>query len=313
MPTIEHLEPPVNDRAAAKQSAPADRSAAPPLLRLSDLLTDFDADAEARHKARQDGTPFGPETGIKSLDKALGLALSPGLHIVHGVPGVGKTAFALQIAASCGCPCLYVTAEMSPLELLRRITARVTGEYLGRLKTGELSPEYAKRKVREAIEAAPLLALVDATTSPVPTDHLLRLANGTRCLDLENPHLLIVVDSLHSWAEGLAGGAAEYDALNAGLAELRLLAARLKCAVLAVSERNRESMKGGGLSAGAGSRKIEYGAETVLDLGIEKDALEDANGLKPVTVKIEKNRNGAAGKRIALQFHGALQKFTEER
>jgi len=66
---------------------------------------------------------------------------------MHGQPGTGKTAFALQVAAQCGFPCLYVTCEMAPLELLRRHTARVTRTYLNRFKSGELSP-------RESLELA---------------------------------------------------------------------------------------------------------------------------------------------------------------
>ncbi len=127
------------------------------------------------------------------------------------------------------------------------------------------------------------------------------------------PHVLIVVDSVHSWAEGNPDPLTEYDGLNAALAALRAVSARLSCPVLAVAERNRESMKSGGLSAGAGTRKLEYGATTVLDLNREDDAREDGSGEVPVTLRLAKNRNGAAGKRVQLRFHGARQAFREER
>ena len=111
----------------------------PRLYPLGDLLEAWVADAEAAFAARLAGTPRGPLTGVARLDSALGGFLAPGLHILHGEPGTGKTAFALQVAASCGSPALFVTTEMGPLELLRRITARVTNTYLGRLKSGELT------------------------------------------------------------------------------------------------------------------------------------------------------------------------------
>lgn len=298
--------PPSVDNPRAPHGDPA-----PCLIRLADLLGDWDADAEARFRARQEKRPLGPVTGLKGLDAALGQALAPGLHILHGVPGVGKTAFALQTAAGCGCPCLYVSCEMTALELLRRITARTTGTYLGKFKTGELPPEYSGRLAREAITATPLLALLDATQTPISPAELLPFAEGTRNLDRDSPHLLLVVDSLHSWAEGYAPAVPEYESLNAGLAALRRIASQLNCPVLAVAERNRVSMDKGGLSAGAGSRKIEYGAESVLDLDCEKDARDDANGEKPVTLRIAKNRNGPAGRPVALKFHGALQRYTE--
>src|SRR5918996_1264990 len=81
-----------------------------------------------------------PVTRIPQLDDVLGGALQPGVHVVHASPGAGKTALALQIAATCGFPALFVTCEMAPLELLRRITARVTETLLGRLKSGEYDP-----------------------------------------------------------------------------------------------------------------------------------------------------------------------------
>ena len=70
-------------------------------------------------------------------------------------------------------------------------------------------------------------------------------------------------------------------------------------------------MSGGGLSAGAGTRKIEYGAETVLDMERDADKREDAAGEVEISVKFAKNRHGAAGKKVKLYFHGALQKFRE--
>ena len=76
----------------------------------------------------------------------------------------------------------------------------------------------------------------------------------------------MVVDSLHSWADSLGAEATEYDRLNAAMEALGRLARTLSCAVLVTLERNRAAMKGGGLNAGAGTRKIEYGAEVVLDL-----------------------------------------------
>ena len=116
---------------------------------------------------------------------------------------------------------------------------------------------------------------------------------------------------MHSWAEGAPGEASEYDALNAALAALRHLASELECPVLAIAERNRASMERGGLSAGAGTRKIEYGAEAVIDLARPEDAAPDASGEVVVTARLVKNRHGAVGRKVKLRWHGALQRFEE--
>jgi replicative DNA helicase len=292
---------------AETQNAPQ-----PVLIPLRALLDEWDAVARELYEAKQNNKPRGAVTGMPKLDAEIGGALLPGVHIAHGIPGIGKTAFALQIAAICGCPCLFVTAEMSPLELLRRLTARVTGTFLSKFKTGELPPGIASSLVRKAITETPFLALLDATNAYASPAAILTAAEQTRKnLAPDNPYFLLVMDSLHSWANGVGTNAGEYDRLDEHLPALRQLAARLKCPVLAISERNRASMDRGGLSAGAGHRGIEYGAESVFDLGCKPDVVPDTNGEIAVTLKIEKNRNGAKGKKIDLLFHGALQRYRE--
>lgn len=289
----------------------------PRLCLLADLLGEWQNEAEAAHEARTTQTLRGPVTGFKKLDEDLGGCLSPGLHIVHGQPGTGKTAFALQVAAQCGFSCLYVTCEMAPLELLRRHTARVTKTYLGRFKSGEIAPRESLELARRAIGAAPHLALVDATCAGAETAFLKQCLEIVRSRTLEagadGRHVLVVVDSLHSWAEGVAAGGragegSEYEVLNAALLGLRGLSHAAKCPILAISERNREGMKSGGMSAGAGTRKLEYGAESVMDLS-RVDEREDAGSAVGVTVRLVKNRGGAAGRETRFGFHGATQSF----
>lgn len=278
--------------------------------RLSSLLPEWDAEAALRYKAKQTGQPLGPMTGLSRLDSALGAQLEPGLHHVHGNAGTGKTALALQIAASCGCPALYVTCEMRALELLRRITARVTETLLGKFKSGELTQDASCKLVRTAIQDAPNLAFLDATEAPAAAQQILNVGAVCRNLPPAPPHLLIVVDSLNSWAEGAYPGLPEYERLNTALADLREIAANLKCPILVINERNRANIKGG-LNAGAGTRGIEYGAASVIDLSREEGAKAGADGEVAITLKIDKNRNGATGQPMNLKFHGALQRYTE--
>jgi hypothetical protein len=285
---------------------PADAPPRPRLARLGDLLTDWEADALAAHTAREEGRPRGPVTGLPALDQELGGALPVGVTAVHGGPGVGKTAFGLQAAALCGCPALFVTCEMAPLELLRRHTARVTGTYLGRLKSGELAPAASLVLARQAVTAAPQLALADATQAPAGPDWLRDAARAVRG---NAEHLLLVLDSLHAWADSLPGDAPEYERLNAALAVLRQLAGALGCAVLVTVERNRASMRVGGLNAGAGTRKIEYGAEVLIDLTIDDKAAPAAPGTVALLATLDKNRHGSPGRKLPIRFTGALQRF----
>jgi hypothetical protein len=172
---------------AGRNGSPSTASGAPPppaaseqprLLRFADVLPALRADAEGAHEARTKGLARGPVTGLGELDDVLGGVLQPGLHVTQGGSGIGKTAFALQVAATCGFPALFVSCEMSLVELLRRHTARATGTFLDRLKSGELAPDDVVRRAEQAIAAAPQLALVDGTRAFVTSDLLLDFARS---------------------------------------------------------------------------------------------------------------------------------------
>ncbi len=83
------------------QDAPTEVPA-PQLARLADLLGDWEVFAAEAHEAYRTGAKRGPTTGLPSLDRELGGALAAGTHVLHAGPGAGKTALALQVAASCG-------------------------------------------------------------------------------------------------------------------------------------------------------------------------------------------------------------------
>lgn len=281
----------------------------PRLTRLSDLLTDLLDDATAAYEAAQAGIPRGPVTGLGRLDRLLGGTLVPGLHMLHAAPGIGKSALALQIAEQGTYPSLLISAEMSPLELLRRTIARVEGTFLGRLKSGELTPTEVITKARVAIAAAPLLTIADATRYPAPRSWIEATAIATFAGHKSG---LIVVDSLHSWADAFDSQLDEYTRLAGALKALRAIASTLSCPILVVAERNRASMKVGGLNAGAGHRGIEFSAETVMGLDVEEDNdRPTAMGETPITLTVAKNRNGMCGK-VGLMFNGARQLWREQ-
>lgn len=286
--------------------------ARPQVYRLGDLLDQWDNRADELHEARLGNRPLGVVSGLPKVDEAIGGTFQPGLHSIQGGPGVGKTAFGLQVAAQCGCPALFVTCEMAPLELLRRITARVTNTFLGKLKTGELPPEKMKDLVRYAIETCPDLHILDCTRGHVPAfgKDPLNLYDLAGVVRADNPHSLIVIDSLHSWASPTDGRSTEYETLNAAIAELIRLAAALACPVIAIAERAKGQAESGGIMAGAGTRKIAYSAESVIELD-STDKASDANMEKAVTMKLSKNRNGDTGRPVDLKFNGALMKFRE--
>ena len=285
---------------------------------FEDMLGLWRMDAQAAYDADQSGTPRGAITGLEKLDRELGGAFSPGLHVVHGSAGAGKTAFALQTAASCGTGALYVSCEMSTLELFRRTAARITGTYLERFKTGEMHPDASVRHAMETAEKVPRLAIADASGGAMADPSWIEEQVEVLAAKYGRPPL-VVIDSVHSWTGSVNVGKdklQEYDALNAALAHLRQMAQRHGVAVISIAERNRQSVDAGGLSASAGTRSFEYGAETVISLdrilGTDKKPVEpDLNGEVRIDVRMSKNRNGAAGRKIDMLFSGRLQRFRE--
>lgn len=283
------------------------------LYRLGDLRDKLYEDAQLRHDTRTVGRPIGVTTGLSSVDRVIHY-MEPGLHVLHGGPGSGKTAFALQIACECGFPALYVSCEMLPIELLRRIIARKTQTELRALKNGERTPEEVLSLMEAALrDMTHDFGILDATREYIPAFG----ANGPDICTLaqavkgDSEHALIVVDSVHAWAHRYLCTqpfANEYDCLNTHIEQLTSLALHLQCPVLAISERNRASMDKGGLNAAAGTRRFEFAAETVIDLD-RKD--EGDSGRYDITLSVCKNRNGQVKPGINLRFDARYQRFEE--
>jgi replicative DNA helicase len=284
----------------------------PRLVRPRDLLAEALELAEQRHRAYSTDTALGPRITLSpKLDRELCGHVPNGVTILLGAPGSAKTAFANQLAAQAECPALVVTIEMSPITLLHRHTARVTKTHAAKFRTGEIAPDLCRELFTRTIETMPSLAFLDGTCAPVTVDDILDAALKTKGSE---EHLLIVLDSLHSWVRGsgmIAGGASEYTATSAAVSALQRIGAERECSVLVVSEQNRSNMGTDRQEAGADSRAIEYGAEVVIALSRERNAIPDEDDEVPITATIAKNRDGSPGTTIDLRFCGRFMAFRE--
>jgi len=282
----------------------------PQLFSCASLVNAVTEHARAAYEARQSGIPRGPLTGFKKLDSAINGALPVGVSVVLGNTGAGKTALCVQIAATCRFPALFVSTEMAPEELFRRQMARVTGQFLGRFSSGEMTPDAVNQAAQRTAEAMPSLVFCDAARAHATDEFLFDAALAARG---DAKSVLIIVDSLHTWARMAPARLPEYEAIGAAMVSLQGLAARLRCPVIAIGEQSRAALKDGGgvasVNSGAGNRFIEYGAEVLFDLQATKT--EDGAGEKSVKVQLSKNRHGAVGTTVDLSFNGALQRFTE--
>jgi replicative DNA helicase len=281
-----------------------------PQYRLQDLVIPLLNDYERRRRAMENGSAPGPVTGIADLDKELGGALSPGIHVLQAAPSAGKTALALHLAAESGYPALFVSAEMGAIPLFSRVIARHTRTPLATVcGTAITSDELAVLADITAVELSQIVIL-DSTAYPaspaVLADISTQIANESG-----NPPVL-VVDSVQAWARiasSISGYLNEYDGIVRSMRLLMEIAHRFTTPVIAVSQRNRAGQEKGGIHASKGTGDIEYAAESVLELKRELSQQPDARGEVEVEIVILKNRNGTAGSSIRLMFHGSTQTF----
>lgn len=301
----------INEDQGSNKQANGLRNEPVTISTLNELVDPLVLDNEAARHAQETGRPRGPVSDLKLLDESLGGFLANGLHILQAGPGCGKTALALQMCSDCRFPALFVTVEMPMLELFRRLVARQTGTFLQRLKTGELTTAEITKLAKVTAERLPLVAIMDGTKGYAAPRLILEAAQGMRG-KAQADNVLVVIDSLQTWARSSGNDGSEYDLVSVHAQTAEKPAAHLAAPVVTISHRNRQSNKsGGGLYGGKGSGDIEYLAESVIDLERDLKNKDDSNGEVPISVTIWKNRHGMAGTSFDVQFCGRLQVFRD--
>lgn len=254
-------------------------------------------------------------TGIAGLDKALDGGLHAGLTVLGAVSSMGKTSLMLQMAdtlAAAGRNVLFITIEMSRMELIAKSAVRGTRERARPLLDGRL-PE---NKVRSLISAYRQktggrveLWEPDAPLTPAFLDEKV----STFCAQHESPVLFL--DYLQLVAPARAG-MTEKQTADAAVAMLKQLARRYNMPVMAASSLNREAYRPGsaepGLSAFKESGSVEYSADLLLVLKYRTDAdKEIKTGPRHLALTILKNRFGATGESIPLDYEPEKELFRD--
>lgn len=254
-------------------------------------------------------------TGIAGLDKALDGGLHAGLTVLGAVSSMGKTSLMLQMAdtlAAAGRNVLFITIEMSRMELIAKSAVRGTRERARPLLDGRL-PE---NKVRSLISAYRQktggrveLWEPDAPLTPAFLDEKV----SAFCEQHESPVLFL--DYLQLVAP-VRAGMTEKQTADAAVAMLKQLARRYEMPVIAASSLNREAYRPGsaepGLSAFKESGSVEYSADLLLVLKYRTDADKEIKiGPRHLALTILKNRFGATGESIPLDYEPEKELFRD--
>ena len=142
----------------------------------------------------QEGTV---ETGFTDLDRLTGGFHASELLILAARPGMGKTAFAMNIAenivSKSNKPVLFVSLEMAAIELIERMLCSVAKVNGHRLRNGSLSAEDRKRLISVTGELSKVPLFVDDS----PTRNISEIAGAARRIIRKQGGLgAIVIDYL---------------------------------------------------------------------------------------------------------------------
>lgn len=254
-------------------------------------------------------------TGISGLDRALDGGLHAGLTVLGAVSSMGKTSLMLQMAdtlAAAGRNVLFITIEMSRMELIAKSAVRGTKERARPLLDGKLPEEKVRGLIsayRQKTGGRVELWEPDAPLTPAFLDEKV----SAFCEQHESPVLFL--DYLQLVAPARTG-MTEKQTTDAAVAMLKQLARRYDMPVVAASSLNREAYRPGsaepGMSAFKESGSVEYSADLLLVLKYRTDAdRENKTAPRHLALTILKNRFGATGESIPLDYEPEKELFRD--
>lgn len=277
---------------------------------IRDVLRDL---MENLHKLQTDRTAaMGTPTGFSGVDKLLVGMGDSDLILVGARPGMGKTAFALNVATnvafSSGKKVCLFSLEMSAEQLASRMIASEALVDSYSLRSGQIQPEDWKKIADAAMRLSNTDLLIDDTSGITVT------AMKAKLRRVENLGL-VVIDYL-----GLMESEQHYDnrALEVSVISrgLKLMAKELRVPILCCAQLSRgpegRTDKRPQLSDLRDSGAIEQDADVVMFLyrdeyyNTSRDPDQKEGNIAEVI--IQKNRHGSTGN-VKMAWLGTYTKF----
>lgn len=248
--------------------------------------------------------------GVSALDTYLG-GYEPGeLIVISATPGAGKSAIAIQTAATAasrGASVAMFSLEIAANQITYRVAASTLGIPLSSVYNGTVDREQRRALVQFANEVSEWkLAVYDHGS--------LKMSDIERMCDSQRSQMgldLVIVDLL-----GLVQSANPRENRSQQLAEvaygLKRLAKTLNVCVIATVQLNRQA--GESMAAGMALIKDSGGpaeaADLVMVLADRKWEQNEQRGQdwRPITIKLDKVRR-ADRRSFAVAFDGRFQRF----
>lgn len=312
-------KPPRSSLVAQKPTPPPQTD--PVEIAIERMLTQsFDARAHAIHAklaARRTGDAKPLRTRFEQLNLALGGGFWPGMYLVVGSTGSGKSQFALQMAldaARGGTPVMYVALELDETHLY----ARAAG-YLRR-ETGKWSEFFHGHKpvpddVPDALAALPFHWDVSPPHGWDP-DQIALSASSLRRLYPSTAHVLVVVDFLQLVA---GHGRDLRERIGHAAYQARAAARDHHAIVLLISSTSRENYslteftphqvtKGKGSEKRYESAKAPWEGPAHLLVGLGKESGETEYSADAVLVLVKEGWTTQTAPKDGTRIHVALAK-----
>ena len=181
----------------------------------------------------------GIATGFRDVDKILTGIQPSDLVILAARPGMGKTSFALNIAANvaeAGKSVLVFSLEMSKEQLGQRVLSMESSVEMEKMKTGNLSPDewMALSEAQDNFEDRKIFI------DEVPEMTLLEMKNKCRRLKAEQGLDLVIIDYLQLMSLGY-GGDNRTNEVSAITRAIKIMAKELDVAIILLSQLNRDA------------------------------------------------------------------------
>ena len=227
------------------------------------------------------------------------------LPIIAARPGIGKTAFMLNIMEDLSktYKCLYFNLEMTDKQLLRRlvgINSKIPMRYFENPST-----DYQKSKIIESAEN-----LSKRNMKIITGSQTIRSIRNEIIRNCKDEHVIVFIDYI-GLVQSLEKFQSIYERLTSIVKELRRISLDYNCTIFVASQINRNSEKEKDkrpkISDLKETGELEQSGTTVIMLHNE-NPMASSDKIAEIQVIIGKNRNGPTGI-ITLDYNKETQRF----
>lgn len=280
---------------------------------ISEVLTSVTAMIEEVYSKGSDIT--GLDTGFIDLNKKLGGFHKSDLILIAARPGMGKTAFALNLVANAAIrsesSVAVFSLEMSKEQLVQRLLSSQSNVALDNISKGKIADDEWKKLT----DAMTVLSSSHIFIDDTPGIKVSEIRSKCRKLKMEKGLDMIMIDYLQLMeADGRADN--RQQEVSKISRSLKILAKEMNCPVIALSQLSRNTESGKDhmpkLSDLRDSGAIEQDADIVMFIYRDEYYTKMETKKKDLAeIIIAKNRHGEISN-IELVWIGKIQKFSNK-